>query len=218
LKTVGDCLNSKNLAHVLFGAYRRRALAVLLLNPASSYYVRELARMADVPPGTLHRELRLLTDAGLLVREEVGNKVRYQANRACPVFEELAGLFRKTAGLPDILREALAPLAADIDLAFIFGSVAQGREHAGSDVDVLVIGAAPFFDVVQALASIHQQLGREVNPVVMQRDEFLQKYEQGERFVTRIMEEAKIFLIGAGDDLEKLVENRPTQGTSGQSG
>ena len=184
-------MNSKNLAHVLFGAYRRRALAVLLLNPASSYYVRELARMADVPPGTLHRELRLLTDAGLLVREEVGNQVRYQADRSCPVFKELAGLFRKTAGLPDILREALAPLAADIDLAFIFGSVAQGREHADSDVDVLVIGAAPFFDVVQALASIHRQLGREVNPVVMQRDEFLQKYEQGERFVTRIMEEER---------------------------
>lgn len=212
MKTHGDYLNSKNLAQVLFGRYRRRTLAVLLLNPEKSYYVRELARMADVPPGTLHRELKLLTDAGLLIREEVGNQVRYQANRSCPVFKELAGLFRKTAGLPDILRESLEPLASQIEFAFIFGSIAQGSEHAASDVDVMVIGAVPFFDVVQALAPTHQQLGREVNPVVMQRDEFLQKYEHGERFITRIMEDDKIFLIGTNSDLGKLVENRSAKG------
>jgi predicted nucleotidyltransferase len=215
LRTFGNSLNAKSLAHVLFGTYRRRALAVLLLNPEKSYHVRELARMANVPPGTLHRELRLLTDTGLLTREEVGNQVRYQANRSCPVFEELAGLFKKTAGLADILREALMPLAASIDCAYIFGSVAQGKEHATSDVDVMVIGPAPFFDVVQALASTHQQLGREVNPVVMQRDEFLQKYQHGERFITRIIEESKIFLIGTDDDLGKLIEDRSAQRTPG---
>ena len=167
--------------------------------------------MVDVQPGTLHRELRMLTDAGLLLREEVGNQVRHQANQSCPVFEELAGLFRKTAGLADILREALMPLAPEIDLAYIFGSVAQGKEHAASDVDVLVIGAVPFFDVVQALASTRLKLGREVNPVAMQRDDFLQKYEKGERFVKRIIKEPKIFLIGTNDDLGKLTENRSTQ-------
>ena len=203
-------MNSKNLAKVLCGTYRRRALAVLLLNPEKSYYVRELARMVNVSPGTLHRELRLLTDAGLLAREKVGNQVRYQANQGCPVFEELAGLFRKTAGLADILRDALTPLASEIELAFIFGSVARGKERVTSDVDVLVVGAAPFFNVVQALAPTHLNLGREMNPVVMTKDEFLQKYEHGDRFITRIMEESKIFLIGTDDDLGKLTGNRST--------
>ncbi|MFT5140797.1 MAG: putative transcriptional regulator [Rhodothermales bacterium] len=79
-------MTSTNLAETLFGAYRRRILALLLLHSEQSYYVRELARLAEVPPGSLHRELKLLAATGLLIRTPVGNQVRYQANRECPVF------------------------------------------------------------------------------------------------------------------------------------
>jgi predicted nucleotidyltransferase/DNA-binding HxlR family transcriptional regulator len=203
---------TQNLAKLLFGKYRRRILAVLLLRPENSFYVRELARLAEVPPGSLHRELRQLAESGLLLRREVGNQVRYQANRDCPVFEELAGFFRKTAGLADILREALGTLAPDIQLAFVFGSIARGKERPTSDVDVFVIGGRSFTDVVMAFAGSHARLGREVNPVVMHRAEFLQKFQQGDRFIGRILNEPKIFLIGSKDDLEKLIEDRAAQG------
>lgn len=202
-------MTSTNLAETLFGAYRRRILAWLLLHPEQSFYVRELARLAKVPPGSLHRELKRLAASGLLLREPVGNQVRYQANRDCPVFEELAGFFRKTAGLADVLREALAPLAAHIEVAYIFGSFAQGKERVTSDVDVLVVGDASFTSVVQAFAATHERLDREVNPVVMTKADFVQKHGQGERFITRIVQEPKIFLIGTSDDLGKLIEDRP---------
>lgn len=208
-------MSSTNLAKVLFGTYRRRALAMLLLNPEKSYYVRELARLVDVLPGSLHRELKLLAATGLLTRDAVGNQVRYQANRDCPVFEELAGFFRKTAGLADILREALSSLTAKIEFAYIFGSFAQGKESVTSDVDILIIGEVSFTSVVLAFASTYEQLGREVNPVVVTKEEFLQKCEQGDRFVTRIVNEPKIFLIGTNDDLGKLTQNRTAKRASG---
>lgn len=188
---------------------------MLLLNPEKSYYVRELARLVDVLPGSLHRELKLLAATGLLTRDAVGNQVRYQANRDCPVFEELAGFFRKTAGLADILREALSSLTAKIEFAYIFGSFAQGKESVTSDVDVLIIGEVSFTSVVLAFASTYEQLGREVNPVVVTKEEFLQKCEQGDRFVTRIVNEPKIFLIGTNDDLGKLTQNRTAKRASG---
>ena len=174
---------TKSPAEALFSAYHRRILALLLLRPEQSFYVREIARLADVPAGSLHRELKLLAESGLLLREPVGNQVRYRANRDCPVFLELAGFFRKTIGLADVLREALAPLAGEIDLAFIFGSVAQGKERVTSDVDVFVVGSASFTDVVKALAQTHERLGREVNPAVMPRSDFVKKQAAGERFV-----------------------------------
>lgn len=118
----------KSPAEVLFSTYHRRILALLLLHPDQSFYVWEIARLTEVPAGSLHRELKRLAESGLLLREPVGNQVRYRANRDCPIFTELAGIFRKTVGLADVLREALAPLASEIDLAFIFGSVAQGKE------------------------------------------------------------------------------------------
>ena len=201
----------KSLAATLFSTYRRRILALLLLRPEQSFYVRELARLAEVPPGSLHRELRLLAETGLLLREPVGNQVRYRANRDCPVFEELAGFFRKTAGLADVLREALAPLASEINVAFIFGSVAQGKERVTSDVDVFVVGAVSFAGLVQAFAHTHERLGRQVNSVVMPESDFVKKYADGDRFVGRVVKEPKLFLIGTGDDFGKLVQDRATK-------
>ena len=201
-------MSSVNLAETLFGAYRRRALGLLLLHPEQSYYIRELARLIEVPPGSLHRELKLLAETGLLLRTRVGNQVRYQANRNCPVFEELSGFFRKTAGLADVLREALSPMAGEINLAFIFGSVAQGKERVSSDVDVLVIGNVSFERVVQAFYPIHGRLGREINPVVMSKGQFRSNFLHVDRFVSRIVKESKIYLLGTSDDLGKLVEDR----------
>jgi predicted nucleotidyltransferase len=156
----------------------------------------------------LHRELKTLTDAGLLVRTTVGNQVRYQADRSCPIFDELAGIFRKTAGLADVLRELLAALGKKISLAFIFGSVAQGKAQPGSDIDLLVVGSVPFEDVVEASHGGTQQLGREVNPVVMSESAFQKKYRERDRFITRVAKEPKIFLIGDARDFEKLAEDR----------
>jgi predicted nucleotidyltransferase len=196
------------LVEVLFGAYRRQILALLLLHPDESFYVREIARLTNVPAGSLHRELKLLTDAGLLQRSQAGNQVRYQVNRACPIQEELAGIFRKTAGLADVLREALAPIAGKIRLAFIFGSVAQGKERATSDVDVLVVGPASFAAVVAALSRAGERLRRDVNPVVMTKGAFEAKLASRDRFVARVAREPKIFLLGDASEFAELAENR----------
>ena len=202
------------LVEVLFGAYRRRILALLLLRPSETFYVREIARLTRTPAGSLHRELRLLADSGLLTRIPAGNQVRYQANRACPIFEDLAAVFRKTAGLADVLREALTRLAGRIRVAFVFGSVAQGKERAVSDVDVLVVGAASFAQVVEALNAARERLRRDVNPVVMTEAAFRSKSRSGERFVTRIVREPKILLVGDDRELAELVEDRSAQGAS----
>jgi len=201
-------MTPKSPAEVLFGAYHRRILALLLLRPEQSFYVREIARLAEIPAGSLHRELKLLAESGLLLREPTGNQVRYRANLDCPVFSELAGFFRKTSGLADVLCEALAPLASDIDSAFIFGSVAQGKERITSDVDVFVVGSVSFTDVVKAFSQAHERLGREVNPVVMPKSDFVKKQAEGDRFVARILKEPKLFLIGTTNDLGKLAKDR----------
>jgi len=88
----------------------------------------------------LTRELKRLAEAGLLNCERQGNQLLYSANRQSPIFEELAGILRKTSGLADVIADALEPLTEHIEVALIFGSVARGSETRGSDVDVLIIG------------------------------------------------------------------------------
>ena len=129
-----------NLAHFLLGQSRSAVLGALFLRPEAALHVRELARLTGVSPGSLHRELRALAEMGLLIRQETGRQVYYRANQQCPVYQELTGLLRKTAGLVDVLRERWLPLAGQIEQAFVYGSLARGDEHAHSDVDLMIIG------------------------------------------------------------------------------
>lgn len=198
------------LVELLFGAYRRRILGLLLLHPEQSFYVREIMRLAGVPSGSLHRELTSLTAAGLLTRRESGSQVRYQADPSCPLFDELAGIFRKTTGLADVLREALEPLGEGVRTAFVFGSVAQGKESGTSDVDVMVLGSVRFERVVEVLMPFGERLRREINPVVMRPAEFRDKRAARDRFVSRVAREPKLFIKGDAGDLGEPAPDRAT--------
>ena len=184
-------------------AYRRQVLSLLLLHPERSLHVREIARLTGTTAGTLNKELTRLHEAGLLDRERVGNQVQYSANRSHPIYSELAAILRKTVGLADVLIEALTPFAHDIDVAFVFGSIARGTENTGSDVDLLIIGDAEFGSVVDALHPAQQQLGREINPKVFRRSEWNGKLRSKDSFVSEIIRQPKIFLIGTEDELAK---------------
>ncbi len=197
-------------ADILFGSYRRQTLALLLLRPEERFHVREIARLTGIPAGSLHRELKLLAEAELLMRQCVGRQVYYQANRQSPIFAELAGIFRKTAGLADVLRAALLPLAKEVELAFVFGSMAQGAERSGSDVDLFVLGNVSFTAVVAALADVHELLGREINPVIMTCEDFARKYG-ADPFLQRVVKEPKVFVMGGADDLARFVADWATQ-------
>ncbi len=185
-----------NLLDTLFGTQRQRALGWLLLHPDEALHVRELARLTGTSAGSLHRELARLAEASLLTRSARGNMVLYQANRDWPVFAELSGLFRKTGGLADVLRTALAPLADRLDLALVFGSIARGEETARSDVDVLVVGTAGFTEVVTALHPCQERLGRDINPVVYAPEEWQARLANGDHFALDIISRPTLMLMG----------------------
>lgn len=198
-----------SLADELLGATHSALLATLLLRPDEALHVRELARITGVSPGTLHRELRALARLGLLKRKEVGRQVFYSADRTSPIFVELAGLLRKTAGAAQVLREALAPLSERIEVAFVFGSTAAGVEKPHSDIDVLVVGSVTFSTVVRTLHPTQERLGRDVNAVVMKPEEFVLKRRERDAFLASVIKQPKIWLIGNEDELRKLAQDRP---------
>ena len=202
-------MKKTNIGEALFTKTQQRVLGLLFGKPDRSHYTNEIVRYANAGTGTVQRELQRLESAGLITARKIGNQKHYQANRAAAIFEELRGIVIKTVGLADVLREAVLSLQEQVDLAFIFGSIAQGKERISSDIDVMVIGDASFEDAVGAFYPTQESLGRDVNPVVMTASEFSSKSLQADRFVSRIVKEPKIFLKGTGDDLGKLVTDRP---------
>ncbi len=181
--------------------YRRKVLALLLMRPHKWVHLRELARLTGASPGTLKKELDALLAAGLLSSQKVGNQTQFSANEAHPVYPELSGLIRKTTGLHDLLANALQPLAELVEVAFVFGSMARATETSHSDVDVMVIGNATFGQVVNALYDVQNTLAREINPKVMTRSEWQSKRAEANTFVQELLDQPKIFLMGAANDL-----------------
>lgn len=204
------------IAEFLLGRTRTRVLSTLLLRPEQQLHVRELARATGASPGSLHRELRGLCDAGLLLRTEAGRQVYYQANDRSPIFGDLAGLLRKTAGVADVLRTALLPLGDAVTLAFVYGSMASGTESPRSDVDVMVLGSAGFADVALALNEAQSILGREVNPTPMSVAEFAENLKEKQGFAVDVAAGPKLWIKGEESDFVELVEHRKAQGARRQ--
>jgi predicted nucleotidyltransferase len=196
------------LSAALFGQTRRAILALLYGHPDQSYYLRQLVRSAGLGLGAAQREVKRLSDAGIIRRTVSGHQVFYQADPDCPIFSELKGLMVKTTAVADVLRAALAPLAAEIRLAFIYGSVAKLAQRNRSDVDVMVVGESAFGEVVSALGAAQDTLAREINPTVYSPAEFRSKLKAGHHFLTAVLEGEKVFLIGDEHELARLGAKR----------
>lgn len=192
---------------LLLPEYRRRVLGLLLLWPGDALHGREIARRTGLPAGTVTRELVKLADAGLLRREKRGNQQIYSANTDHPIFAELASILRKTSGLADVLRAALAPEAERLKAAFVFGSLARGDETAGSDVDLMLIGELDFGRAVQLLHPVQAELGREINPKLYSAAEFAEAARTP--FLRDVLARPKIFLMGDERELAELGRHQP---------
>lgn len=192
------------LASALFGKSMQAILAALFGRPDEEFYLRELARVTATTASSLQRDLAALVGAGIVLRASRGHQVYFRANRACPVFEELRGLVVKTFGVVDELKRALLPLAGKIDIAFVYGSVARGAERAASDVDLFVVGEVSFGDVIEALEPAQRILGREINPTVFSAAEFAGKVRERDHFMSTVLGERKLFVIGGENELESV--------------
>jgi DNA-binding transcriptional ArsR family regulator len=198
----------QSLPALLFPEYRRKVLGLLLLRPDESLHGREIARQTGLAAGTITRELTRLAEVGLLKREKRGNQQLYSADTSGLIFAELASILRKTSGLSDVLMQALAPVANSLRVAFVFGSVAQGRETTHSDIDLMLIGDVAFRQVAQLLHPVQTQLGREINAKIYSQAEFSTKAPT-QSFLANVLAKPKLFLIGNANDLAELAGHQP---------
>ena len=197
-------LRGDNASRSLFGQTRSSLLALLYGHADQSFYLRQLIRTVGGGYGAVQRELKNLTDLGLIVRRTQGNQVLYQANAQGPLFPEIKSLITKTIGVHDAIRTALSALGSKIQIAFVYGSVARQQERANSDVDLMVVGDAPFSDLVSALGPAQKALGREINPTVYPASEFRSKLLGRNHFLQTVMKEKKVFVLGNEHELREL--------------
>lgn len=201
-KNANSSTANTGLASALFSGVQQRVLGALFGNPDRAFYGNELARLTKSGKGALQRELARLQGAGLVTMEAIGKQKHYRANRAAPIFAELHGIVVKTVGLADVIRAALDPLADHIEFAFVYGSVAKRSDSARSDIDLfLVSDTLSYADLIGALETAESRLARKISPLLQTRAEFDKRRTDHSSFLSRILEQPKIFVVGSESDL-----------------
>jgi len=151
----------------------------LLFGPAGEeLHVRGLERRTGLSDATVRQELKKLSRLGVVEARRDGNRAYYRANNAHPLYPDIRNLVLKTSGLTDVLREALGG-AEDIELAFVFGSLASNTAKAHSDIDLMGIGTIGLRQLGKRLSGIEAKLGREVNTHVLTPQAFAWRASEG---------------------------------------
>ncbi len=191
-----------SLLQILFPQVRAEVLRLLFADETRELHLRELTRQSGLSLGTLQTEVEKLRAADLLLSRRDGNRLYFRANAAHPLFADLRQIVLKTAGLREVLADALRDVPG-IELAFVFGSLAAGTGKAGSDVDLLVIGDAGLRTLAPRLRPAAERLGREINPVTMTAAEFIRDRTK-KPFLRDVLAKDKLFVKGNSDELARL--------------
>src|SRR5581483_7421174 len=206
---MGTTRKPKGLADALFSQVQLRVLNLLIGHPDKTYQITDVIRLVGSGRGAVQRELERLTEAGILTLTISGKRKSYQANRQSPVFNELRGLLLKTVGLVEPIRAALKSFAGKINVAFVYGSVAGRRDSAKSDIDLMILAdQLSYSEIYSALQKAEKTLLRPINPNLLTVREWKKRVSDQSPFVSNIMQQPKIFILGSEDELERVGQSR----------
>jgi predicted nucleotidyltransferase len=177
-----------------------KVLTLFLTHPEKRFYVRQIERELKEPVTAVRRELAKLKKVGLLDTFREGNLRYYQVNQRFPLYPELKSIILKTAGMGDLLREALKKIDK-IKGAFIYGSTALAEEKESSDIDLMIIGNIKEEELDPVISQLEDKLGREINYSIFSPEEFNARKLASDPFILHVLENKKVFLIGDEDEL-----------------
>jgi len=191
-----------NLSDALFTTTQQRVLALLFGQPERSFFGNELIALTGSGSGAVQRELKRLTDSGLVKSKRIGNQRHFQANSVAPIFTELSAIVQKTFGVAEPIRKALMPYEEAVHCAFIFGSVAKHQDTVESDIDLFVVSdTLTSADLVNQLLATEIKLFRKINTIIYSKQELAKGLSEKNAFLTRLLEQPRIWVVGNESDL-----------------
>jgi len=192
------------LSQILSSRTRAEIFKLLYGDAEAEIHIREIERRTGLNDRTIRQELNKLLKLDLVIDRRDSNRIYYRANKSNPLYPDIRNLVLKSAGMVDLFRSALKDKR--IQIAFIFGSISEGKETSESDVDLFIVGQLGMRAVSTLLSGVSERVGREINPHVMNSDEFKNRIKEKGHFISSVMKSRKIFVIGTEDDLKTMAE------------
>lgn len=186
---------------------RTKILAKLILNSDRSFYMRELEKDLDVSFSSIHKELTTLKNLGIVIDEYRGKIRLFRINKSSPIYPEIRGLILKTAGIGDVVRDALKG-TGQVKYALVFGSVARGEEKIISDIDLLIIGDIDEERLITKVKDAEDKVSREINYIIWSEKEFNKRAKERTGLLVEIEKNPIIMIMGDENEFRKAAKRR----------
>lgn len=182
----------------LFGSKTRfNLLRVLFRNSEQSFFVRELARLLGTQINAVRRELKLLTDLGI-VKEGVADKINkkeygaqlrkyYTLDKESLLYSELHALLLKTrvVGEQEFIKE-ISDKSGNVLLFLLTGKFTGSRNAPPSDL--LLVGDIKERNVAKIISNYEKEFGFEILYTIMTEQEFRDRRHVMDKFLYSLFE------------------------------
>lgn len=180
-------------------------LKLFFFNPENSFYQRQISKLTGHSIRAVQREVAKLESLGIITKSIQGNRIYYKVNKNCPIFKDLKNILFKSVGIAQVLKENLKN--NNIQIAFIYGSYAKGKENLVSDIDLMVIGKISSRELARLLSRPRRELMREINYIVFSPEEFKERVKQKDHFLNSVLKDKKIFIVGDASELKAIIKS-----------
>lgn len=189
-----------DISNIFRSKTRKELFKLFFTNPDGEYYLRELERLLAIPVSMVRKELMKLHAQGMFKVRQRGNLSLYSIDKGYPLYEEFKKIVFKSIGIQGALKEVLSKIKG-VEVAFIYGSYAKDEARALSDIDLFIIGKVDESKLISSINKLESELKREINYSLYSRKDFLEKKRKKNAFISDLVENPKIFVIGSEDGL-----------------
>ena len=188
------------LSDFITSRVRIKLLQAFLSQPQEMFYVRELTRLIEEEINAVRRELARMQNAGMVQSEKRGNRLYYQFRPNYPFFSELLSLVTKTTPVGRSIINNRSKLGF-VKYAFISQRLVRSLPRQEDELDLVIIGKVIMPQLDQIVKKLEKKLDTEINYSSMTEEEFKYRKNRKDPFITNVLLQPHIMLIGSEDKL-----------------
>ena len=148
---------------------RIKLLLKFFINPGTKAYLRELAKEFSESTNSVRLELNRLTKANLLISQNRGRTILYNANTDHTLFRDIQSIALKYVGIDRIAVNMVSSLG-EVQSAYIIGDYAKGIDSG--IIDLLLIGEIDHGVLQQLIKKTEKLIKRKIRTMILTKEEF----------------------------------------------
>ncbi len=190
------------LKQIIPSKTRIKILELFYHHSSQTYYLRQVVRAINEEVNAVKRELDILEDTRVLLKERRLNKVFYTLNKHYILYEEFLKIFSKSVALSRNIMNNI-PKLGKVKYAALSTKFTRGIAIRDDEIYLMLVGTVVVPEIAAIVAEAEKEFGRDINYTVMTEDEFTFRKRNNDPFIWKFLRSPKVMLAGSEEDFLK---------------